>query len=244
MRRCRCSVDKIVCVAEHLSRHALSEETSMTLLRVDSSIRTEGSVSREVADSLEEAWSRQHPGPVVRRDLGRDPLPAEAWAAAVTAGYTPEAARTPQQRAAVAFAAGLADEVLAADAIVVASPLYNFGVPQHLKTWIDLLITDPRLGPGTTPLAGQPLALVIARGGGYGPGTPRAGWDHSTPYLLQIFGAVFGADVTVVEAELTLASVVPAMASLVPEADRLRVRAHELAAETGRALAARAAVAA
>jgi hypothetical protein len=48
----------------------------------------------------------------------------------------------------------------------------------------------------------------------------------------------------VVEAELTLASVVPAMASLVPEADRLRVRAHELAAETGRALAERAAVAA
>jgi FMN-dependent NADH-azoreductase len=216
----------------------------MTLLRVDSSIRTEGSVSREVADSLEEAWSRHHPGPVVRRDLGRDPLPAEAWAAAVTAGYTSEADRSPQQRAAVAFAAGLADEVLAADAIVVAAPLYNFGVPQHLKTWIDLLITDPRLGPGTTPLAGRPLALVIARGGGYGPGTPRAGWDHSTPYLLQIFGAVFGADVTVVEAELTLASVVPAMASLVPEADRLRVRAHELAAETGRTLAERAAVAA
>ena len=101
----------------------------MTLLRVDSSIRTEGSVSREVADSLEEAWSRRHPGPVVRRDLGRDPLPAEAWAAAVTAGYTPEAARSPQQRAAVAFATGLADEVLAADAIVVAAPLYNFRRP-------------------------------------------------------------------------------------------------------------------
>ena len=51
---------------------------------------------------------------------------------------------------------------------------------------------------------------MIARGGGYGPGTPRAGWDHATPYLQQIFGAVFGADLTVVEAELTLASVVPA----------------------------------
>ncbi|MET1075040.1 MAG: NAD(P)H-dependent oxidoreductase, partial [Umezawaea sp.] len=164
----------------------------MTLLRVDSSIRTDGSVSREVADALEEAWSRHHPGPVVRRDLGRDPLPAQAWPAAVSAASTPESARSPQQRAAVAFAAGLADEVLTADAIVVASPLYNFGVPQHLKTWIDLLITDPRLGPGTAPLTGRPLALVIARGGGYGPGTPRAGWDHATPYLQQIFGAVLG----------------------------------------------------
>ena len=216
----------------------------MSLLRVDSSIRTDGSVSREVADALEEAWSRHHRGPVVRRDLGRDPLPAQAWPAAVSAGTTPEEARSPQQRAATAFAAALADEVLAAEAIVVAAPLYNFGVPQHLKTWIDLLITDPRLGPGTSPLAGRPLALVIARGGGYGPGTPRAGWDHATPYLQQIFGAVLGADVTLVEAELTLASVVPAMAALVPQAEELRVRARELAAETGRALAQRVVVAA
>ncbi len=216
----------------------------MTLLRVDSSIRTDGSVSREVADALEEAWSRHHTGPVVRRDLGRDPLPAQTWATAVTAGSTPEAQRTPQQRAAVAFAAALADEVLGADAIVLTSPLYNFGVPQHLKAWIDLLITDPRLGPGTAPLAGRPLALVIARGGGYGPGTPRAGWDHATPYLRQIFGAVLGADLTVVEAELTLAAVVPAMASLVPEAERLRAQARKLAAEAGRALAEPVAVAA
>src|SRR6476659_2997127 len=100
----------------------------MTLLRVDASIRTDGSVSRAVADSLETAWRAHHPGPVVRRDLGRDPVPAPAWSAAVTAATTPEGERTPQQRAARAFAAALADEVLAAEAIVVAAPLYNFGV--------------------------------------------------------------------------------------------------------------------
>jgi FMN-dependent NADH-azoreductase len=211
----------------------------MALLRVDSSIRTDGSVSREVADSLETAWRERHDDPVVRRDLGRDPLPAQAWALAVSAGRTPEEARTPEQRSAVALAAMLADEALAADAIVVTSPLYNFGIPQHLKAWIDLLLTDPRFAPGTRPLVGRPLALVIARGGGYGPGTPRAGWDHATPYLLQILGAVWGADVTLIEAELTLAAVTPAMAELVDEAERVRVRAHELAAEAGRALAER-----
>ncbi len=47
------------------------------------------------------------------------------------------------------------------------------------------------------------------RGGGYGAGTPREGWDHATPYLLRILGDVWGADVTLVEAELTLADVVP-----------------------------------
>ena len=134
--------------------------------------------------------------------------------------------------------------MLAADAIVVASPLYNFGVPSTSRRGSAPAHHRPRLGPGTAPLTGRPLALVIARGGGYGPGTPRAGWDHATPYLRQIFGAVLGADLTVVEAELTLAAVVPAMASLVPEAERLRARARELAAEAGRALAERVAVAA
>jgi FMN-dependent NADH-azoreductase len=217
----------------------------MTLFRLDSSIRQDGSVSREVADTLQRAWSQEHPdGAVVRRDLTADPLPSDAWIAAASAGQTPEDERTQAQREAVALATALADELLGADAAVIATPLYNFGVSQHLKTWIDLLITEPRFGPGTSPLAGRPLTLVVARGGGYGAGTPREGWDHATPYLLRIFRDVFGADVTLVECELTLADVVPAMAELRPVAAASRARAHELAASAGRAHAAPAGAAA
>lgn len=217
----------------------------MILFRLDSSIRREGSVSREVADTLQAAWSGRHPdGTVVRRDLTADPLPADAWTAAATGGRTPQDARTSAQRDALALAATLADELISADAAVIAAPLYNFGVSQHLKTWIDLLITDPRFAPGTRPLAGRPLTLVVARGGGYGAGTPRAGWDHATPYLLRIFADVLGADVTVVEAELTLADVNPAMADLRGAARANLERAHELAATTGRAHADLAAAAA
>lgn len=207
-----------------------------TLFRLDSSIRQEGSVSREVADTLQAAWSGKHPdGAVVRRDLTADPLPSDAWITGATARFTPEEARTPGQREAAALAATLADELISADAAVIATALYNFGISQHLKTWIDLLITDPRFGPGSSPLAGRPLALVIARGGGYGAGTPRAGWDHATPYLLRIFADVFGADVTVVETELTLADVNPAMADLRDLAKANLEKAHEHAAATGRA---------
>ncbi|MCO1659656.1 FMN-dependent NADH-azoreductase [Pseudonocardia humida] len=210
----------------------------MTLFRLDASIRTEGSVSREVADTLQQGWLREHPGTeVVRRDLRADPVPVDAWAQAVFAGQTPERDRTPAQRDAVALATRLADEVSGATALVIATPLYNFGVAQNLKTWIDLLITDPRFGPGSLPLAGRPLALVIARGGGYGEGTPRAGWDHATPYLVRIFGDVFGADVTVVAAELTLAESVPAMAELRPLAAQSREQAHADAEKTGREFA-------
>jgi FMN-dependent NADH-azoreductase len=210
----------------------------MTLFRLDASIRTEGSVSREVADTLQRAWLAEHPGTeVVHRDLRTDPVPADAWPQAALGGHTPPLERTPGQRDAAALAERLADEVLAASALVIAAPLYNYGVAQNLKTWLDLVLTDPRLAPGTQPLTGRPLALVIARGGGYGAGTPREGWDHATPYLHRIFGDVLGADVTVVTAELTLADVNPAMAELRPLAAESRERAHVDAERTGREFA-------
>lgn len=206
----------------------------MTLFRLDSSIRHQGSVSREVADTLENAWVRHHPvGKVVRRDLSERPIPAEAWVTAASSVYG-NGELSAEQRSAFALAAGLADELLAAEAIVIATPLYNYGINQLLKNYLDLLIIDPRFAPDKLPLAGRPLTLVIARGGGYGEGTPREGWDHATPYLQRIFGEVLGADVTVVAAELTLSESVPAMAELKPLAAVSRAEANQLAEETGR----------
>ena len=77
------------------------------------------------------------------------------------------------------------------------------------------MLTDPRLGPpAQQALASKPLILAIARGGSYGPGTPREGWDHATPWLLRIFRDVWGMDVRIAEAELTLADVTPGMEPL------------------------------
>ncbi|GAA1298582.1 FMN-dependent NADH-azoreductase [Pseudonocardia xinjiangensis] len=206
----------------------------MTLFRVDASIRRDGSVSREVADTWQRAWTEHHPhDAVLHRDLGASPLPPGAWPLAVGAGLVPEDERTPEQRAAVTLASNLGDELLAADAVLIATPLYNYGIAQHLKTWIDLLITDPRFM--AQPLAGKPVTLVIARGGGYAPGTPREGWDHATPYLRQMFGDFFGADLTVVVAELTLADSVPAMADLREAGAASKAEALRLAETTGRA---------
>jgi FMN-dependent NADH-azoreductase len=217
----------------------------MTLFRLDSSIRLEGSVTREVADSLERAWTEHHPDDtVVRRDIATNPLPSDAWAQAGVGQMLPEEQQTPQQRGALALAVELAEELIGADAAVIAAPMYNFGISQHVKTWIDLLLTAPQLRPGgeSQPLAGRPVTLVVARGGGYGPGTPREGWDHATPYLRRIFEDVFHVDLTVVECELTLADVNPAMAELRETAAALRVRANEHAVEAGRAMAQRLAV--
>lgn len=142
-----------------------------------------------------------------------------------------------------ALAADFADEVLAATEIVVGAPLYNFGTPASVKSWVDLLITDPRFDPRHTlpgrALAGVPLTLVIARGGSYAPGAPREGWDHATPYLRRIFGDLFGAEVTVIAAELTAAEIDPALAELRPQADLSRAEARALAERTAAHLAER-----
>jgi FMN-dependent NADH-azoreductase len=206
----------------------------MTFFRLDASIRHEGSVSREVADAVQRAWVERHPhDTLIHRDLTAPLLSPEVWVQAATAGFLPEEDRTPEQRAARTLASLLADELLSADAAVISAPLYNYGVPQHLKNYIDLLLTDQRFM--TAPLEGKPVTLVVARGGGYGPGTPREGWDHATPYLVRIFGEYFGADLTVVSAELTLADVNPGMAQLRDAAAASRAEALELAQLTGRA---------
>lgn len=206
----------------------------MKLFRLDASIRTDGSVSREVADTVENAWRAVHQdGDVIRRDLGQHPLLLSAWPAAHAARNLAPADQTPEQAEATALAATLADELLAADAYLFAVPLYNFGVPAHVKNWIDLVAADPRFPSGTKTLEGRAAVLVMVRGGGYGPGSPREGWDHATAYLRRILADVWGLDVHVAEAELTLAGVNPAMASLVDLAAESRRRAHITAAAHG-----------
>jgi len=212
----------------------------VTLFRLDASIRVEGSASREIADIVEEEWLAAHPGDaVVRRHVGVDVLPADAWGLAVGAGWTPEADRTPAQQSAVALAAQLTDELASADGVLLAVPLYNFGVSQHVKTWIDLVISDPRGGPrATTPLlAGTKVVLVVVRGGSYSPGTPREGWDHATSYLRRILADHWGADLTVVEREFTLVGVNPALDAFTDVAAQLHAGAREAARDAGRALA-------
>ena len=212
----------------------------MTLFRLDASIRTDGSASREIADIVEQEWLAAHPGDTIeRRHIGVDVLPANAWGLSVAASFTPAEARTPEMRSAAQLATTLVDELLAADAILLAVPLYNFGVSQHVKTWIDLIISEPRAGAGAPPLlAGKPVVLATVRGGAYGAGTPREGWDHSTPYLKRIIGEVWGAKLTVIEREFTLVGINPALDAFTDLAAEMHTGALRSAREAGRALGA------
>jgi FMN-dependent NADH-azoreductase len=219
---------------------AARDAITHVLYRLDASIRVEGSQSREIADIVEQEWRNAHPEePIVRRHIGVDPIPAKAWPTAVFAGRTPEESRSDEQNAALALAAALTDELIAADALLFAVPLYNFGVSQHFKAWVDIVVTDPRMAAGIEPiLENKPAVLVTVRGGNYRAGTPREGWDHATGWMRRILADVWKLDLKVVETEFTLVGVNPALDQFKDLARELREEAEEQARRSGRRLGA------
>jgi FMN-dependent NADH-azoreductase len=208
------------------------------LLRIDSSVRQDGSVSRTLADVAQHHWEQVHPdGQVVRRDLGRYPLP-HLVEEDVNVGFTPAADRTPEQAARFAINEQLAAEVSGADAILISVPLYNWSIPSTLKTWVDrLFLVRDEGSPATGAKSGTPVLLTAARGGAYGPGTPREGWDFAEPYLRRVLGEALGLDVTVVASELTLAGVNPALAEFKELGEASHADALRASEEQGRRIA-------
>ena len=210
----------------------------MSLFRLDASIRTEGSYSRKIADIVQEEWLNAYPGAAVtNREIGIDPLPSTAWPQAVSGSQTPEEGRSPEQSTAVALAGTLVDELEAADALLFAVPLYNFGVSQHFKTYVDLVVTDPRMAAGTEPsIKGKPAVLATVHGGYYAAGTPREGWDHATGWMQRILQDVWQLDLLVVQSEFTLVGTNPALDQFKDLAAELQGAAEVLAREHGRSL--------
>ena len=210
----------------------------MSLFRLDASISPTTSQSRALADVVEAEWTAAHPDSVVtRRDIGTEPLPATAWRDAVTAGFAPEDQWTEGQRSAKALAATLASELIDADAVLLAVPLYNWGIAAHVKAWYDLGYTDQRIKDGA--LRGKPVVLASVLGGDYSPGSGKESWDHSTPWLRHVTATVWGADLLVVQRQLTLVGVNPAMDALTDVAAEVRAAAEQLAGQHGRDLAAK-----
>ncbi|MEV6306340.1 NAD(P)H-dependent oxidoreductase [Actinoplanes sp. NPDC051861] len=210
----------------------------MAVLRIDASIQGPRSASTELADLVEAEWSAARPGTtVVRRHLGADPLPAEAWANAVHGSFLPEDQRTTAHHDSIALASSVAAELRDADAVILALPLYNYGISQHAKAWIDLAMVGG--GQGEKLLDGKPAIVLTTRGGAYGPGTPREGWDHNTDYLRRVVADIWGGDLTLVEREFTLVGVNPALDAFTEQAALMRKAAHEAATAAGRHLATR-----
>ncbi|MCU1577382.1 MAG: FMN-dependent NADH-azoreductase [Leifsonia sp.] len=188
------------------------------LLHLDSSLLGDRSVTRKLSARAADAWRAAHPGGTVTyRDLGSDPLPHVTEATALARMLPPEQ-HTPAQAASWALSEELVNEVKEADTILLGLPLYNYGAPSSVKSWVDHLIAiglsiDAQTQAGL--LAGKEFIVLAARGGGYDEGTPREGWDHAEAWLPHGVAAT-GLEPRFITAQLTLAEAQPFMAALIP----------------------------
>ncbi|KAA6223826.1 NAD(P)H dehydrogenase [Streptomyces albofaciens JCM 4342] len=224
-----------------------------TLLHLDSSAdRSGGSVSRQLTALFAETWRAAH-GPAAgyrHRDLAADPVPPLDTAYCSLGRRVEERGLVPPdgvdaliahpaERRAWALTRPLVDELRAAGTVLIGAPMYNFSVPAALKAWLDRVrfpgaFTDPGTGEGL--LRGTRVVVISSRGGAYGPGTPREGWDFQTPYLRAYFRELGVAEdaVRVVPVELTLAHLVPHVTRFgPPAADSLDAARAEVTALAG-----------
>jgi FMN-dependent NADH-azoreductase len=148
----------------------------VTILHIDASINGDNSASRALTRSVIERlrdsnWGEQ----IVYRDLAASPLPhltLDAFADTT-----------------------VLDEFLAADAIVIGAPMYNFTLPKQLKAWIDRIVIAGRTfrytENGPEGLAkGKRVIIALARGGFYNEGSPAAALEHLESYLRGVFNFI------------------------------------------------------
>ena len=175
------------------------------VLRLESSIRKDSSVSRQLTSEFIAAWKANHPNDrVVERDLAANPAPhlTEQTFGAV---FTPPGQRSEAQSRDAALADELIQELLAADVLVIGAPMYNLSVSSALKAWIDHVaragVTFRYTEKGPVGLAtGKKAYVFTARGGVYSHGPARSMDFHET-YLRGVLGFLGISDLTFVHTE-------------------------------------------
>lgn len=179
------------------------------LLHLDASARPglagkdeHGSHSRNLTHRFVSQWlSRRAQDSVTYRDIGQNPpsFINHDW---IASAFTAQEHREPWMKAALAESDRLVDELIAADVLVIGTPLYNFGMPAALKAWVDQVVRPGRtieydrtnpIDPYVPMLADRPRHAVIlsARGGiGFDPGGAMAHMNHLEPNLATALGFI------------------------------------------------------
>ncbi|EUB72223.1 FMN-dependent NADH-azoreductase [Pseudomonas sp. GM41(2012)] len=172
------------------------------VLIIESSARQQDSVSRQLTQTFISQWQTAHPNDSITvRDLAVNPVPhldinlLGGW-------MKPAEQRNDLEQVSLERSNQLTDELLAADVLVMAAPMYNFAIPSTLKAWLDHVLragvtfkyTDT--GPQGL-LSGKRAYVLTARGGIYAGSTA----DHQEPYLRQVMAFIGIHDVTFIHAE-------------------------------------------
>ncbi len=172
------------------------------VLVIESSARQQGSVSRQLTSDFIAQWRAAHPQDDIQvRDLAKEPVPH--LDETLLAGWMkPLDQQDDAEKAAAARSNHLTEEVLAADVLVLAAPMYNFSIPSTLKSWLDHVLRAgvtfkyTETGPQGL-LTGKRAFVLTARGGIYA----GSALDHQEPYLRQVLAFIGIHNVQFIHAE-------------------------------------------
>jgi FMN-dependent NADH-azoreductase len=178
----------------------------MKILHLDSSITGAQSVSRLLGTEIVAAQRAQHPGAeVVYHDLAKEP--AMHLSPAHLAAFQGGAVESEALGRDMALGAAYLDELMSADVLVVGVPMYNFGIPTQLKSWIDRVVVAGKTfrytetGPVGLLPAGKKVFIAVTSGGFYSGDSPARFLEHAESYLRGVFAHIGLKDVTVFRAE-------------------------------------------
>ena len=174
------------------------------ILLITSSPRLE-SYSTKVAHALaEQLASRSLRSTITVRDLTRESLPHIDDSFAAARGLPPENL-TPGQKESLALSDKLLKELFAADTIIIAAGMINFGIPSNLKAYIDYIVR-PRVTFNYTAkgpeglVKGKKVYLVMARGGVYSEG-PTQQFNFQDTYLRAVLPFIGLTDIELITVE-------------------------------------------
>jgi FMN-dependent NADH-azoreductase len=175
------------------------------ILLIQSSPRGSNSHSHKIALNIVQELKRRHPTAYLAiRNLARNPLPhiGEDF---VTAVALRRDERTPEQQAALTLSDALTDELIVADMLIIAGPMYNFGIASTLKAWIDHIVRAGKtfVYSSTGPqglLKNKRAILVLASGAVYSEG-PFQPLDFQEPHLRTILQFLGITEIEVVRIE-------------------------------------------
>jgi FMN-dependent NADH-azoreductase len=183
-----------------------------TVLYIQASPMGDLSFSNRAARAFFEAYREAHPEDIIEeRDLWDPKLPAFDFLAAsgkykIMRGldHSPEEARSWRN------VIEAAEQLKAADKVMVSTGMWNFSIPYRLKQYIDIVVQpgltfsfDPEKGYSGL-VTGKPLQLILASGGEYPEGSPMAAFDFQKPYLEHIFRFIGFTDIRTLRVEGTL----------------------------------------
>lgn len=186
--------------------------TTKNVLVIQSSSRKSGSTTRVLTAELINALNEEEAElSIIERDLSDGmPFVDQSW---IDANFTAAEDRTADQAASLSFSDTLVDELMMADVIIIAAPIYNFGVPAALKAWIDQIararVTFKYTDDGPVGLLEDKRAIIISASGGTEIG---ADIDFATGYLRHLLGFIGIKDVSFISADRMMVDAEAALA--------------------------------